>query len=242
MTNNSQITSASMAPGRHADQRIYIVVPAYNEAICIGQVVLDLKKYYDNIVVVDDGSNDLTSEEAAGAGAVVIKHGINRGQGASVQTGIRHSLKCGATIIVTFDGDGQHQSEDIDSLVEPIEDGRADVSIGSRFLGRTENMPLSRRLILKAGIIYTYILHGMKLTDTHNGIRAFSRTSAEKLNIKMDRMAHADEILDQVRQNKLRLVEVPVRVIYTDYSLNKGQNSWHLFSVVADYLMGKIFR
>ena len=242
MTGSEQMISGAPRSHIHTDRRIYIVVPAYNEAACIRQVIQDLKQYYPTVVVVDDGSCDRTAHEAAVGGAVVLRHVMNRGQGASVQTGVRYCLQNSAEIIVTFDGDGQHQPEDVDALVNAVVEGGADIAIGSRFLGQAENMPLSRRIILKAGIIYSYFLHGLKLTDTHNGLRAFTREAAAKLNIKMDRMAHADEILDQIRRNRLRMVEVPVRVVYTEYSLKKGQHSWHLFSVVTDYLMGKIFR
>src|SRR5262249_33173639 len=150
------------------------------------------------------GSTDATSSVAIRHPVWLIKHSLNRGQGAALQTGIDFALERGAGIIVTFDADGQHSAGDVDALVRPIQEGSADVALGSRFLGRTVGLPLSRRLILKLAVLFTRIFSRISVTDTHNGLRAFSRTAAECIHITHDRMAHASEILDQIRMWGLR--------------------------------------
>ena len=177
-----------------------------------------------HVVVVDDGSADRTSETALEAGATVLRHLMNRGQGAALQTGIEYSLKKGADVIVTFDADGQHDAADVAALLHPIVDGFADVVLGSRFLGKAENMPLSRWVVLKCGLVFTRWTSGLKLTDTHNGLRAFSRRAAQHVRFINDRMAHASELMDLIRKNKLHYLEVPVHVRYTEQTRKKGQS------------------
>ena len=152
---------------------IYIVVPVFNEARVIGPVVQALRRIYEHVVVVDDASRDGSAIRAREAGAKVLRHAINRGQGASLQTGIDYALVHGAGIIVTFDGDGQHCVEDIANLVKPIIDGEADVVLGSRFLEPGNEIPIGRRMLLRFALIFTRVMSGMSVTDTHNGLRAF---------------------------------------------------------------------
>lgn len=217
----------------------FIVIPAYNEETAIGEVVAGLRGAWPNIVVVDDGSHDGTSAAAAASGATVLRHMLNRGQGAAVMTGIAYALRKGAKYIVTFDSDGQHRAEDLPQLIEPVVRGEADVALGSRFLGSTEAMPRRRRLLLRLAVFFTRAASGARFTDTHNGLRAFSRHAAEVLDIRMDRMAHASEILDQIVANGLRWKEVPVHVRYTEYSRRKGQRSSGAIRVLIDYLQGR---
>ena len=211
----------------------------YNEAACVGDVVRSLKSRFANIVVVDDGSSDSTAEAAQGAGALLVHHLINRGQGAALKTGIDYALARGADIIVTFDSDGQHQMEDVDALIAPVLEGRCDVALGSRFLHRECQVPLLRRLILKLGVAFTRLVSRIRVTDTHNGMRAFSRRAAQQIQIRQDRMAHASEILDEIGRLKLRYCEVPTRIVYTEYSRVKGQRSSAAFRIVWDFLIGK---
>lgn len=219
---------------------VYIVLPAFNEEQLIGKVVTELRQKYEHVVVVDDCSTDRTGQLAESAGAEVLRHLVNRGQGAALQTGITYSLLCSAAQIVTFDGDGQHSPEDIPKLLGPIVNGEVDVVLGSRFLGNTKNMPLARRLLLKAAVLFTRLTARMVVTDTHNGLRAFSRRAAEKLKLTMDRMAHASEILDQIRGMDLGYTEKPVSICYTEYSRAKGQRSFDAFRIIADYFLGKL--
>lgn len=218
------------------------MMPAYNESGTIREVVSGLVPLYPNVVVVDDGSEDLTCDEARGAGAVALRHVVNRGQGAALQTGITFALGRGAQYIVTFDSDGQHLPSDIAKLLEPLRAGRADVTLGSRFRGSTEQMPRSRRWLLGAAVIFTRVMSGARVTDTHNGLRAFSRNAASSLEIRLDRMAHASEIIDQIVRGGLGYEEVPVHIRYTEYSRRKGQSSLGAARVLIDYLWGRWLR
>ena len=193
----------------------FIIVPAYNEARCVGEVLSQIRALYPNVVVVDDGSTDGTLEAAHGKATYVLHHVVNRGQGAALQTGIEFALARGARFIVSFDADGQHCVEDVEALLTPICQGECDIVLGSRFLGAKVSMPASRRMILRLGVLFTRIVSRVKLTDTHNGLRAFSRRAAEKIDITLDRMANASELVDQIRAYGLPFREVPVRVRYT---------------------------
>jgi glycosyltransferase involved in cell wall biosynthesis len=218
----------------------WIVVPAYQEQKTIGTVVTELRSSYPHVVVVDDGSGDETAAEARSAGAMVLRHIVNRGQGAALQTGLSFSLGAGARYLITFDADGQHRVEDIEALIQPILAGRAEIALGSRFLGSTAEMPFLRRLLLKAAVLFTWATSGLKLTDTHNGLRAFSRAAARPLSIRLDRMAHASELIDKIARSKLPYEEVPVHVRYTPYSKRKGQSTTGALRVLADYLLSKV--
>ena len=228
-----------MSINQDINSKIFIVVPAYNEATSIKKVTDQLFEHYSNIVVIDDGSTDSTSELLEDSNVYHLRHMVNRGQGAAIQTGIEFALQVGADIIVTFDADGQHDVEDIHAIVEPILTGDCDLTLGSRFLGRTYNIPRSRKLILKAGILFTRVVSGIRVTDVHNGLRAFSRQSAKSLFISMDRMGHASEILDQIKKKGLKYREVPVTIHYSPYSLGKGQSSWNALKIALQFLIEK---
>jgi glycosyltransferase involved in cell wall biosynthesis len=217
------------------DGGVWIVVPAYNEARVLAGVISDLKRdAQQQIVVVDDGSSDATPEVAAGSGAFVLRHPINLGQGAALQTGIEFALARGAEVIVTFDADGQHRTADIVRLVEVLHLHRADFALGSRFLGSTVNIPASRRILLRAAILFTRLTTGLALTDAHNGLRAMTRRGAQRIHLRQNRMAHASEILGQIAASGLKLVEVPVTIDYSRYSLAKGQRSGDLLVILLD--------
>lgn len=221
---------------------IWVVVPAYNESRVIGGVIEELVARGHRVVVVDDGSSDGTPAVARSAGATVLRHAVNRGQGAALQTGIAFALRRGAEHIVTFDSDGQHAPGDVDALVAPLLAGRADVVLGSRFIGSSEGMPAARKAMLALAVVFTRVASGARVTDTHNGLRAFTRAAAATLDIRLDRMAHASEILDQIVRHGLRFEEVPVHVRYTDYSRRKGQSSFAALRILADYVVGRWMR
>ncbi len=220
----------------------FIVIPAYNEAPTIGAVVRDLLPGWPRVVVVDDGSTDRTADTAARAGAEVVRHAVNRGQGAALQTGFDYCLAAGARFLVTFDGDGQHPSEELERLVEPVAAGRCDIALGSRFLDARSDVPALRRLLLKAAVIFTRVVSGLRVTDTHNGLRALTRDAAERLELRADRMAHASELLDQISSLGLSWAEVPVRVRYTRHSRAKGQRGLDALRVLVDYVLNRVFR
>jgi glycosyltransferase involved in cell wall biosynthesis len=217
-----------------------VVVPAFNEAEVLPSVLGQLAELYDHIVLVDDGSSDGTGECIKHPRIKNLRHLINRGQGAALQTGIEYSLRRGAEIIVTFDADGQHDPADIDYLLQPIMRGEADVTLGSRFLGQAVNIPALRKTALKLGIWFTYFLSGIRLTDVHNGLRAFSRPVAQALNIPIDRMGHASWIVEEINRKNWRYREVATTVRYTPYSLGKGQSTWSAVGIAAKLLLHRL--
>ena len=154
----------------------------------------------------------------------VLRHLINRGQGAALQTGLDFALRRQAQYIVTFDADGQHRVEDIAALLAPISAGECEITLGSRFLGEALDMPATRRITLRLAVLFTRMVSRVPLTDAHNGLRAFSRQAGRQIRISMDRMAHASEIIDSIRQSGLPFREIPVQIRYTAYSLAKGQS------------------
>ena len=221
---------------------VWIVVPAYHEQSTIQQVVSGLRWLFPNIVVVDDCSSDLTAARARAAGADVLRHPINLGQGASLQTGIDFALQRGAGYIVTFDADLQHRPEDVPLLLTALRQSGADFALGSRFLGTAVNIGLSRRLLLKAAVLFTRLTTGLKITDAHNGLRAMTRRGALALRIRQNGMAHASEILQQIANSALPYVEVPVTVEYTPYSMAKGQKLSNSLNIVLELLTGALQR
>lgn len=217
-----------------------IVIPAYNEAATIAVVAASARPYGD-VVVVDDGSQDATAYEARRAGANVLRHLVNRGQGASLMTGTRKALALGADVIVHFDADGQHDAADIPALVAPIEAGIADAVFGSRFLGSAINMPKSRRIALKGATLITRWATGLAVSDAHNGLRALSCRVAPEFRITHDRMAHNTEIVHFVARKNLAWREVPVTVRYTPYSLRKGQHLTDASRILFDLIVQRLF-
>jgi glycosyltransferase involved in cell wall biosynthesis len=205
-------------------------------------VVAEVVAAFPNVVVVDDGSSDDTAVQARAGGATALTHMVNRGQGAALQTGISYALRRGAQYVVTFDADGQHDVADVPAMIDPIARGEVEICLGSRFLDGHSNVPRMRRIVLGMAVLFTRITSRIKLTDAHNGLRAFSRKAASMLDLKLDRMAHASEIIDQVRSSELPYREVPVRVRYTAYSIAKGQKSSAALRVAFDYIVGRVLR
>lgn len=235
-TNESTISTDARAG-------VFVVVPAYNEGPCLETVVKELQAQYPNVVVVDDGSCDDTLAVAERCAKYALSHIVNRGQGAALQTGIEFSLLKGARYIVTFDADGQHRVEDIEAIVSPIVQGECEITLGSRFLepeATESNMPASRRLVLRLAVLFTRLVNRVPLTDAHNGLRGFSRRAARKIDITLDGMAHASELIDLIRHSGLEFREVPVQVRYTEYSLAKGQSSRGALRIVIHYLIGRV--
>ena len=223
--------------------KIYIVIAAYNEGKSIVNVIKSLKKEgYHNIVVVDDGSKDNTFQLCKKEGIYALRHVINRGQGAALKTGIDFAVLRGADIIVTFDADGQHRADEIKRLTGPVEKGEVEVVLGSRFLDNKTKVPFFKKLTLKGGIMFTRLFSGIKLTDTHNGFRALSRKAAQEIDIKQDRFEHASEIIDEIARKKIRFKEVPVTIVYSKYSMAKGQSILNSIKIVLRLLLGRLMR
>jgi glycosyltransferase involved in cell wall biosynthesis len=208
----------------------------------LDQTLQELCRLDVNVVVVDDGSGDDTVAVARQHPVWVLRHIVNCGQGAALQTGLTFALAQGAEVLVTFDADGQHATEEIERLVAPIRAGHFDVVLGSRFLGQTVGLPWGRWLVLKLGVLFTWVFSQVRITDTHNGLRAFSRRAAQQIQIRQNRMAHASEILDQIREKGLRYDEVPVTIHYSRETLAKGQSSWHALRIAGQLLLGRMVR
>lgn len=211
----------------------WVVIAAFNEGKVIRDVVSSIVREGWSLVVVDDGSRDNTASAARMPGAIVVRHPINRGQGAALQTGIDYAVHRGATQIVTFDADGQHDPADIPALIAALE--HADIALGSRFLGRVEGASQARMAMLRTATKVSNGLSGMKLTDSHCGLRAFRASAVPKLRIFQDRMAHASEMLRNIRTSGLRVVEVPVTIRYTEHSMSKGQGGIQAVRILFDY-------
>lgn len=226
------------------NSRVYVVVPAFNEATALAGAVAPLLSAGYQVVVVDDGSVDHTGDEAARLPVHLLRHPINMGQGAALQTGMTYALSEGAEAVVHFDADGQHEPEAVASLLEPIRAGRADVVLGSRFLltDSARDVPRAKRWMLRAVSSLSARLTGMRLTDTHNGLRAFAAESAARIRIYQNRMAHASEILGAIRRQGLAYEEVPVHVRYTDYSRRKGQSIFNAVNIAVDLCLRRIFQ
>jgi UDP-N-acetylglucosamine---dolichyl-phosphate N-acetylglucosaminyltransferase len=207
--------------------KLAIVIPAYNEEFAIGQVIqqvtsVDLPGFEKEIILVNDGSSDKTGEIARSKGVVLIQHIINRGYGGALGTGIEAALRWGADILVTCDADGQHSPDDIRKVADPIRMGQADVVIGSRML-ETGGMPWIRRIANRVANLVTWVLFGIRTSDSQSGLRAFSRSAAEQIRIRGNTFEVSSEICSEIGRHRLKFIEVPIKTIYTDYSLSKGQ-------------------
>ncbi|MBI5680821.1 MAG: glycosyltransferase family 2 protein [Methanobacterium sp.] len=205
---------------------IYVVIPAYNENKTIKRVIENLKDKRLNIIIVDDGSTDKTYKIAKNAingtyNSYIYRHIINRGLGAALKTGIDVALSKNADIIVTFDADDQHDVEDIFHVSKPIIDGAADIVIGKR---NFEEMPLSKKLGNQVMNIITRIFYGIHVNDSQSGLRAFNRKAAEVLDIHSRGYGVSSEIIGEIKKYNLKLEEINIKTIYTDYSMSKGTN------------------
>lgn len=217
--------------------RTWLVVPLFNEATVIGSVIENARTVFKNIVCVDDGSKDNSARLAADAGAHVVHHPINLGQGAALQTGIKYALQDPlAQFFVTFDSDGQHLVSDAVTMVETLNKTKVDIVVGSRFLDNRTKPGFVKHVVLKAAIGFERLLTGVRLTDAHNGLRALSRSAAESIEITQNRMAHASEIVREIGRLKLKYLELPVHIVYTDYSRSKGQSVWNSVNILNDLM------
>ncbi|MBA3393830.1 MAG: glycosyltransferase family 2 protein [Deltaproteobacteria bacterium] len=204
-----------------------------NEEAVIGDVVSEVCRAGWSVVLVDDGSHDATAAHARAAGAAVVRHSINLGQGAALQTGIDYAVRRGARHLVTFDADGQMNADDIPALVAALDD--ADIALGSRFLGKVEGATAKRMAFLKGAVMMSNRLSGLSLTDAHCGFRAFRASVAPQLRMTQDRMAHASELLRKIKTSGVRVVEVPVTIRYTEHSMRKGQHGFQAVRILFDY-------
>ena len=205
-----------------AEKKIFIAIPAFNEADVIQDVIQEIQSAgYKNIIIIDDGSRDNTFKKAKEmAGVTALRHKINRGKGAATKTGIEAAKLLGADIIVTMDGDGQHDPQDVKNLIEPILKNNCDVVLGTR-LKDTAGMPWHKIIANHVGNFFTWWLFGLWVTDSQSGFRAYSKHAAEVINTKGDRYEYESEVIKEIHNYKLKFIEVPIAVRYTEYSMGK---------------------
>ena len=222
----------------------WIVVPAFNEAGVIGDVIAALRSVFANVVCVDDGSADGTADIAQRAGAHLVRHPVNLGQGAAIQTGVEYARsQPGAQIFATFDADGQHRVEDVVTMIDRLGSGDVDIVIGTRFGPGVSPPPLLKRLVLQTAVRLSPRGRRLGLTDTNNGLRVFNKTVADGLDITMNGMSHATEFIMLIAENRWRVAEQPVEVLYTEYSSAKGQPLLNGVNIVIDgFLRGRMPR
>ncbi|MDH2416767.1 glycosyltransferase family 2 protein [Nocardioides sp. CER19] len=212
-----------------------VVVPMYNEAAVVGDVVAGLREHFSHVVCVDDGSRDGSAAAARAAGGIVLTHRVNLGQGAALQTGFDYVLsRTSATHAVTFDADGQYRIEDALAMLSVATETGVDILLGSRNLGRTEGQPIARRVLMAAALRYSRRTTGLALTDTHNGLRVLNRRALAAMDLRHRGMAHASEIESRIGAASLTWQEHPVTMLYSDYSRSKGQSNLNAFNIVYD--------
>ena len=199
------------------------VIPAYNEATRITAVVNGVKKYVDKVVVVDDGSADATADTAMKAGAFVVRHMSNGGAGAATMTGLEAARLLGATMVITLDADEQHDPNDIPAMLAPLQDNRADIVFANRF-GTRNRIPFIRRVFNGIGNIVSFMATGLWVRDSQCGFKAFGPKALADINLRMSGFEFCTEIVRESVQHKWRIVEVPTKVIYSEYTLAKGQS------------------
>ena len=223
---------------RMKNEEVWLVVPLFNEAQVIGDVVRSAREVFPNVVCVDDGSVDDSAAEAARAGAVVVRHPVNLGQGAALQTGFDYALTDPKMRwVVTFDADGQHQIDDVVAMLDLARAEGLDVVFGSRFLDDRTEAGFAKKLVLQAAVAYTNLTTKTRLTDAHNGLRLMSRDVVSRLDITQNRMAHASELVAQIGAMKVRYAESPVHILYTDYSRAKGQSLWNAVNILVELIL-----
>ena len=225
------------APSSPGSDTTWFVVPLFNEGQVVGDVIRDLRTRYPLVVCVDDGSEDDSARIAEEAGAVVVRHPYNMGQGAALKTGIDYALRDAAMRqVVTFDSDGQHRVDDAAAMIATREEKGVEIVLGSRFLDDRTRPGLLKRAVLRGAVLYTNLTSGVKLTDAHNGLRVLGREACEKIAIEQNRMAHASEIVEEIGRHRFTVAEHPVHIIYTDYSRSKGQPLLNSVNIVIDML------
>ncbi len=222
---------------------VFVLIPAYREALVIARTVVPLVATGYRVVVIDDGSPDDTERVLQGLPIDYLRHSINLGTGAARQTGMTYALREGAEYAVHFDADGQHDASEIPKMLEPLIAGRTDVTLGTRFHRKEDirEIPPVRRMVLRGAIFVNLLMTGVKLSDAHNGFRAFNRKAISKIQLTENRMAYASELLTIIRREKLRVEEVPVHIVYTDYSTHKGQRNMNAIHIVIDLILNRLF-
>lgn len=228
-------------PGGNRD--VWLIVPCFNEGTVIEEVLASARETFPNIVAVDDGSADDSAAAIHRAGAHLVRHPVNLGQGAAIQTGVEYArAQPGARYFVTFDADGQHQVKDVQAMVERLRSEPIDIIVGTRFgrpRGEDDQVPLIKRLVLRTVVLLSPRTRRLGLTDAHNGLRVFNRRVAEELNLRMNGMSHASEFVELMDSHGWRVAEQPVDILYTEYSMSKGQSLLNGINILSDGFVGR---
>ncbi|MDR0488163.1 MAG: glycosyltransferase family 2 protein [Propionibacteriaceae bacterium] len=219
-----------------------LIVPAFNEGSVITSTLSEARRVFDYVVCVDDGSSDDTYENAQASGAIILRHVVNLGQGAALQTGIEYAQRLPVSYFVSFDADGQHSCDDVLAMRQSMIDDPVDVVLGSRFLGTSQSIPKARRILLRAAVLFSNLTSGLKLTDAHNGLRLFNRHVAQTICLQDIGYRHASEFTEKIAKNQYTYRELPVTIRYSDYSLAKGQSALNAVNIVADTLTAKVLQ
>lgn len=221
--------------------KVCVVIPAFNEEAVIAHVVADVQKKINEveIVVVNDRSTDNTSKEANKAKATVIEHILNQGAGGATSTGLRYAKLQNADWVITMDGDGQHDPKDALDCLKNAKETKSDLVIGSRLID-TKGMSKLKILGNKGLTFITWLLFGVKVTDSQSGLRVFSKKAIDTLEWESTGYDFCSEMIWRAKQSKLKITEYPIRAIYTDYSKNKGQNNWNAINIVSSLIRRRI--
>lgn len=219
----------------------WLVIPCFNEGQVVFDVIANARETFPNIVAVNDGSRDNSAEAIHAAGAHLVNHPVNLGQGAAIQTGVEYArAQPGAQYFVTFDADGQHQVKDVVAMVERLRTEPVDIIVGTRFAGQDNSqVPWIKRVVLKTVVMLSPRTKRLGLSDAHNGLRTFNRKVAEEMDIRMNGMSHASEIVAMIDNHGWRVAEQPVDILYTEYSMSKGQSLINGVNILADGLMAR---
>lgn len=221
---------------------VWLVIPVFNEDTVIADIVVDARRTFANVVCIDDGSHDDSAIAAEHAGAVVVRHPVNLGQGAALQTGFDYAkTDPRMRYAVTYDADGQHQIADVVAMVRRARENDLQVVFGSRFLDDRTSASALKKLVLKAAVAFTNVTTHTRLTDAHNGLRVLRRDVLEQLELTQNRMAHATEIVNEIGAMRVAgkpvtYAEMPVHILYTDYSTSKGQSLWNAVNILVELI------
>lgn len=217
---------------------IFVLVPAYNEASVIEETINSLKKYFNNIIVVNDGSTDDTLSILKNFDIKIINHPINIGVGGAFQTGFKYILINHKDCIgaITFDADGQHKVKDAIKIADELINTEYEIIFGSRFLGHEYKIPFIKRFVLRFVSVITNFFTGIKLTDAHNGLKGFKTSAINKIDIRLDGYAYETELIRQVSEKSISYKESSTDIEYSDYSKKKGQNILNGFIIIEDLL------
>ncbi|WP_232661086.1 glycosyltransferase family 2 protein [Pseudonocardia sp. TRM90224] len=229
--------TAAVAGSRNGkvNDDVWVIIPVYNEAQVLESVIQQVLEVFPNVVCIDDGSHDGSVETVLRTGAHLVRHPVNLGQGAALQTGLSYAkARPGARYFITFDADGQHRLEDASKMLDVARSGEADLVLGTRFAEDAASVPLLKRIVLRTAVLLSPAGRKLKLTDAHNGLRVITRPVADDLQITMNGMAHASEIVSYLGRSSWRVREIPVSIRYTEYSRSKGQSLLNGVNILFD--------